>query len=351
MAMQTTDRKKPPTIRDVAARAGVSVMTASRAINGKALVSAKAQRAVEQAVTELGFVPNASARALAGGVDRRIALLHSNSTTAAYLGELLLGALDEASLRRLHLVVEQCAPGASAIAVADQIDHARVAGVILPPPLCDWTELVEQLRHRAIPVVAIAPDADGTDMLTVGIDDRHAARDMTRHLIDLGHRRIGFIQGNPRHRASARRLQGFRDALADHGVGLDERWIVPGDFSYRSGLDAAQALLSLDDRPTAIFACNDDMAAAAIAVAHQRGISVPARISICGFDDTPLASAIWPALTTIRQPIREMIREAIGLLATLFRAQDEATDRPSLSRVKLDYQLIRRQSDGVPTPP
>jgi LacI family transcriptional regulator len=339
--------KKPPTIKEVAARAGVSVMTASRAVNGRALVSAKAQRAVEQAVADLGYIPNASARALAGSADRRVALLHSNSTTSAYLGELLLGALSEAPLRHLHLVVEQCAPGAFAQEIVDQVAQAHVAGVILPPPLCDWPELLEKLHARDIAMVAIAPDQDTPDILSVGTDDRHAAYDLTRHLIDLGHQRIGFIQGNPRHRASARRLQGFRDCLADRGIELDERWIAPGDFSYRSGLDAADQLLSLDTPPSAIFACNDDMAAAAITVAHQRRINVPGEISICGFDDTPLASAIWPALTTIRQPIRDMSREAIGLLAMRFRNLDEGA-AGVIGKVKLDYQLIRRQSDAVP---
>ncbi|ETI65645.1 LacI family transcription regulator [Sphingobium sp. C100] len=339
--------KKPPTIKEVAARAGVSVMTASRAVNGRALVSAKAQRAVEQAVADLGYIPNASARALAGSADRRVALLHSNSTTSAYLGELLLGALSEAPLRHLHLVVEQCAPGAFAQEIVDQVAQAHVAGVILPPPLCDWPELLEKLHARDIAMVAIAPDQDSPDILSVGTDDRHAAYDLTRHLIDLGHQRIGFIQGNPRHRASARRLQGFRDCLADRGIELDERWITPGDFSYRSGLDAADQLLSLDTPPSAIFACNDDMAAAAITVAHQRRINVPGEISICGFDDTPLASAIWPALTTIRQPIRDMSREAIGLLAMRFRNLDEGA-AGVIGKVKLDYQLIRRQSDAVP---
>jgi len=339
--------KKPPTIKEVAARAGVSVMTASRAVNGRALVSAKAQRAVEQAVADLCYIPNASARALAGSADRRVALLHSNSTTSAYLGELLLGALSEAPLRHLHLVVEQCAPGAFAQEIVDQVAQAHVAGVILPPPLCDWPELLEKLHARDIAMVAIAPDQDTPDILSVGTDDRHAAYDLTRHLIDLGHQRIGFIQGNPRHRASARRLQGFRDCLADRGIELDERWIAPGDFSYRSGLDAADQLLSLDTPPSAIFACNDDMAAAAITVAHQRRINVPGEISICGFDDTPLASAIWPALTTIRQPIRDMSREAIGLLAMRFRNLDEGA-AGVIGKVKLDYQLIRRQSDAVP---
>ena len=344
--MQKQDRK-PPTIKDVAARAGVSVMTASRAINGKALVSPSARQAVARAVEALGYVPNASARALAGSADRRVALLHSNSTTSAYLGELLLGALAEAPQRHLHLVVEQCAPGAFAQEVVDQVAQAHVAGVILPPPLCDWSELVDLLTQRDIAVVAIAPDRDGPDRLSVGTDDRHAAYDLARHLIDLGHRRIGFIEGNPRHRASARRLQGFRDCLTDHGIAVDDALVAAGDFSFRSGLDAAEHLLGLATPPTAIFACNDDMAAAAITVAHQRRLNVPGDISICGFDDTPLASAIWPALTTIRQPIRDMSREAIGLLAMRFRSQDEGSG-DSIAAVKLDYQLIRRQSDAVP---
>ncbi len=340
--------RKPPTIREVAAHAGVSVMTASRAVSGKGPVSGKARAAVEQAVAALGYVPNASARALAGSADRRVALLHSDSTTSAYLGELLLGAMGEAPQRHLHLVVERCAPGASAQAVVDQVGHAHVAGVILPPPLCDWPELVEQLQARDIVVLGITPDEPRPGVLAVGTDDRQAAYDLACHLVDLGHRRIAFIEGNPRHRASARRLQGFRDCLSDRGIDIDPQMIVPGDFSYRSGLDAAERLMRLSPPPTAIFACNDDMAAAAITLAHQRRFNVPADITICGFDDTPLASAIWPALTTIRQPIRDMAREAIVLLGTYFRDQDEGGDAEDRGRVKLAYELIRRQSDAVP---
>ena len=220
-------KKKPPTIKEVAAHAGVSIMTASRAVNGKALVSAKARRAVDLAVKALGYVPNASARALAGSADRRVALLHSHSTTSAYLGELLLGAMSEAPQRHLHLVVEQCAPGAFAAEIVEQVAQAHVAGVILPPPLCDWAELVEGLRARDIAIVAIATDQDVPDMLSVSTDDRHAAYDLTRHLIELGHKRIGFIEGNPRHRSSARRLQGYKDALVHHALDLDEALIVP----------------------------------------------------------------------------------------------------------------------------
>ncbi len=338
-------QKKPPTIRDVAAKAGVSVMTVSRVVNKQSWVSPQTRAKVEAAVSALNYAPSAVARALAGGEDRRFALLHRHSITSAYLGELLLGALEEAAQHHFHLLVENCAPDASAQAFADQVAQARVAGVVVPPPLCDWDALMDALAERGIPAVAIAPDDRRDDLTSVGIDDRHAAREMTRHLIDLGHRRIAFIQGNAQHRASARRFEGYRQAMQDHGLPVGDDWVVEGDFSYRSGLDAAERLLALDDRPTAIFACNDDMAAAAITIAHQRQINVPADLTVCGFDDTPLASAIWPTLTTIRQPIRDLSREALSLLSQKLRGGDRAADA---THVKLDYQLLRRQSDAVP---
>ena len=339
--------QKLPTIRDVAARAGVSVMTVSRVVNKQSWVSPATRAKVERAIEELNYAPNATARALAGGDDRRVALLYRSSTTSAYLGELLLGGLDEAARHHLHLVVEQCEMGASVEEVMAQIAQARVSGVIMPPPLCDWDELTEALTRQGIPAVAIAPDQGRAGLLVVAIDDRQAASDMTGHLIELGHRRIGFIQGNPQHRSSARRLEGYRQAMAAHGLPVDDDHIVEGDFSCRSGLEAADRLLALPVPPTAIFACNDDMAAAAITIAHQRQINVPADLTVCGFDDTPLAAAIWPTLTTIRQPIRDMSRAAMTLLAGAIRGQgDEAPEEPRLA--KLDCRLIRRQSDAVP---
>jgi len=235
--------QKLPTIRDVAARAGVSVMTVSRVVNKQSWVSPATRAKVERAIEELNYAPNATARALAGGDDRRVALLYRSSTTSAYLGELLLGGLDEAARHHLHLVVEQCEMGASVEEVMAQIAQARVSGVIMPPPLCDWDELTEALTRQGIPAVAIAPDQGRAGLLVVAIDDRQAASDMTGHLIELGHRRIGFIQGNPQHRSSARRLEGYRQAMAAHGLPVDDDHIVEGDFSYRSGLEAAEQLL------------------------------------------------------------------------------------------------------------
>ncbi|WP_242123762.1 LacI family DNA-binding transcriptional regulator [Sphingobium sp. Sx8-8] len=336
---------KLPTIRDVAARAGVSVMTVSRVANKQSWVSPATRAKVEKAIAELNYAPNATARALAGG-DRRVALLYRSSTTSAYLGELLLGGMDEAARRHFHLVVEQCESGVPVEEVMARIVQARLSGVVMPPPLCDWDELIEALARQGVPAVMMAPDRVHTGLPVVAIDDGQAASDMTRHLIELGHRRIAFIRGNPRHRSSDRRLEGYRRTMAAQGLEVSEDYIVEGDFSYRSGLEAAERLLDLAVLPTAIFACNDDMAAAAITIAHQRQISVPAELSVCGFDDTPLAGAIWPALTTVRQPIRDMSRAAMTLLAGAIRGPGGESEGQALAR--LDYQIIRRQSDAVP---
>jgi LacI family transcriptional regulator len=339
-------KQKLPTLHDVAELAGVSAMTVSRALNGKPRVSAKAREAVEKAVAQLGYVPNTSARMLAGRTSRRIALLHSESMTSAYLGELLLGALNEAPEHNVHLTVEQCPPTSSADDLVAQVADAHVAGVILAAPLCDWPELLAGLEAAGIAVVAVVPDEEREGIASISTDDRRAAYEMTSHLIALGHRRIGFIGGNSRHRSSTRRRQGYLEALAAHDLAPQEDLIASGDFSYRSGLAAAEALLSLPERPTAIFACNDDMAAAAITIAHQQRINVPGEISICGFDDTPLAAAIWPSLTTIRQPIRDMSRNAMALLCQRLWPEDpETPHRPE--RLRLPFELVRRQSDAI----
>jgi LacI family transcriptional regulator len=179
------------------------------------------------------------------------------------------------------------------------------------------------------------------------MDDRLAAREMTRHLVALGHRRIGFIKGNPAYNSGQRRFEGYLAALTDAGLPQDETLIAQGLFNYRSGLDAAEHLLDLAEPPTAIFACNDDMAAAAVAIAHGRGLDVPGDLTVCGFDDTPLATTIWPELTTIHQPISDMARSAVDLLVRDLREQrGEAEEEPS--HVVLDYKLVRRQSDAAP---
>ncbi|MCR5872749.1 LacI family DNA-binding transcriptional regulator [Phenylobacterium sp. J426] len=332
----------------MARHAGVSPMTVSRVINGEKNVRDATREAVNAAIRDLNYQPNPAARSLAGAGLIRIGLLHSNARSV-HLGELLIGCLDQCSRSNIQLIVEQC-DAAHAEAVAAQLANSAIDGVILPPPLCDAPEVTRALAASQIPVVVVAAGRPPADVSAVRIDDVQAAHEMTRHLVGLGHRRIGFIKGHPDQTASGQRLDGYLAGLSEVGVAAEQSLIQQGDSTYRSGLDAAARLLALAEPPTAIFASNDDMAAAAVAAAQRRGLDVPRDVTVVGYGDSTLATATWPELTTIRQPIGDMSREAVTLLANEIRARrsgDEAHPRHALQA----FALIRRGSDGPPKPP
>ncbi|MDH7972721.1 LacI family DNA-binding transcriptional regulator [Sphingomonas sp. AR_OL41] len=337
-----------PTIADVARQAGVSPMTVSRVINANESVKRETRERVEAAIAALNYAPNAAARTLAGGEEIRIGLLHSNPSFA-YLSAFLVGSLDQASRSNVQLVVEKCDEPGQEQAAIDHLLKGRVDGIILPPPLSDSPEVLAAIERAGVPIVAVSTGRAPDWALSVSIDDFQAAYDMTRHLGELGHHRIGFITGNPDHTASAERLAGYRSALADLKLPDAPELVAQGLFTYRSGLDAADLLLDLDTPPTAIFASNDDMAAAAVAIAHRRGLDVPGDLTVCGFDDTVLATTIWPELTTIRQPVIEMSRTAVELLVHAIRmAKAGRSADIGEPHVLAAYTLIRRQSDAAP---
>jgi len=341
-----TKAGRPPTISDVARAAGVSPMTVSRVINGDARVRPATRAKVDAAISQLNYTPNPAARSLAGAEQIRIGLLYSNPS-AAYLSEFLVGTLDQASRADIQLVIEKCEPGGHEIEAARHLVAGGAHGLILPPPLCDSTAILAALADADVSAVVVATGHPPEHASAVSIDDHAASLAMTRHLIALGHRRIGFVCGNPNQTASTRRLDGYRDALDEAGIAADDRLIAPGLFSYRSGLDAAEGLLTLEERPTAVFASNDDMAAAVVAVAHRHGIDVPGDLSVCGFDDTAIATTIWPELTTIHQPIADMSRAALDLVAGEVRRR-RAGEPFAAQHLLLDFQLVRRQSDAAP---
>ncbi len=190
------------------------------------------------------------------------------------------------------------------------LGQLRLEGVILLPPLSDHPVILHKLSEAAIPTVRIAPKREPSDSPSVGIDDRSAARRMTAHLLDLGHRAIGFIRGRAEHGATEQRYLGFTDEMRARGVPVKSDWVQTGNFVFADGLECAERLLRGAIRPTAVFASNDDMAAAVIYVARQNGIELPRQLSVVGFDDAPVATMVWPQLTTIRQPVRAMARAA-----------------------------------------
>ena len=336
-----------PTIADVAREAHCSPMTVSRVVNGEENVREATRAQVLDAIAKLNYIPNRAARSLAGGAQLRIALLFDNPS-ASYLSEFLMGALEEASKRDIHLVVQSCETVPQSKELIGNLIEGGIAGFILPPPLCDDQSVLDLIKASGGIAVAVGPGRAVGSHGSVQIDEFQAAFDMTRHIIDLGHERIGFIVGNPDQVASGQRLEGFRAAMKEARLAIKDRLIAQGQFTYRSGMTAAERLLSADPMPTAIFASNDDMAAATVAMAHRRHLDVPNDITVCGFDDTELASSIWPELTTIRQPIREMTSQAVTMIA---RAHKDKTAPVAgkEEQVTLAYTLVRRNSDAGPS--
>lgn len=335
------------TIDEVAALAGVSPMTVSRVINGQSKVRDATRERVMRAVRELDYTPNLAASSLAAAQHTRVALIYTNPS-GAYLRELLVGLLRVASRTAIQLVVDYWDDlDAESERKAARALGARVDGVILPPPLCESHAAVTELVKAGVPVVAIASGRFSDEISCVRIDDFRAGKEMAEHLIRQGHTRIGFIRGRSDLSASSRRYDGFVTALHEAGLEVEPGLVQQGDYTYRSGLVATEKLLAHRKPPTAIFASNDDMGAAAISVAHRRGLDVPRDLSVVGFDDTSAATTVWPELTTVHQPIASMANAAMDILLRGIRRKTDST------RVLVDHVVPHRlvARDSVATPP
>jgi LacI family transcriptional regulator len=247
-------------------------------------------------------------------------------------------------------VLEQCENLESERKAIQRLIAGGVDGVILPAPLCDSEDALKTVMTAGIPAVLVTSGRPAPGFSAVSINDFEAAREMTRHLLGLGHRRIGFINGHPGHTASGQRFRGYMEGMTEAGVEVGADQVAQGFFTYRSGLEAAEKLLSSGFNPTAIFACNDDMAAATMAIAHRKGLDVPGDIAIAGFDDTPLATMIWPELTTVHRPIADMAREAVRLLIEQVRAK-RSGKQPATEHRLMKYTLVKRDSSGPASAP
>ena len=334
-----------PTMWDVAAHAKVSAMTVSRVINGTNYVSEATREKVMRSVEALGYRLNVAARVARAGVVR-IGVLFSNPRSSN-LGEFLMGAFSAATKIGCQLIVEPTAAHPTEIDAVRSVVAAGVDAVILPPPLCDSMEALEIVWRAQLPAISFATAEPRSHSSAVFIDDFEGARSMTRHLIDLGHRDIAFVLGNPTHSPSRRREEGFRAAMAEAGLTAPPSRLVQGMVTYRSGMDVGKVLLECDraERPTAIFASNDDMAAGIVAVALGLGIKVPTELSVAGFDDTPMAEAVWPPLTTVHQPIAEMAATAVTMAHDMVR-RTRSEGRAAVNHHRCTFALKVRGSTG-----
>lgn len=329
-------------IDDVAAAAGVSMKTVSRVLNCEPNVREETRRRVEDAVARLQYRPNQSARSLAGERSYVVTLAYDNPSRN-YLMEIQSGVLEACRAQHYNLLLAPVRyEEPSCISeITELVEHSGSDGVVLVPPLTDDRQLLEHLERHGIPFASVSPRTH-QGRIGVIVDEPAAVRDLLAHLIRLGHRRIGHIKGHPDHGACAWRHTGYRDALEAAGIAYDPELVVEGEFVFESGVRGARRLLDLKDPPTAIFAANDDMAAGVLRVAGERGLSIPHDLSVCGFDDTPLSTHVYPALSTVRQPARDMGR--IATLQLLNSIRNPGTG----GMVRMPYALQLRESIAPP---
>jgi LacI family transcriptional regulator len=348
------------TIYDVAARAGVSIKTVSRVMNNEPNVRPAMRDRVLEAAEALDYSPNLSARSLAGSrsfviavfVDAALTIDHWQSERGAdYLSRIQLGATLQCRDAGYHLLIELIDHDAPRVRqeVAALLAALKPDGVILTPPSSDNETVLELLDKAGTPYVRLGPERPDGVGPRVHMDDVAAAREMTEHLAGLGHKRIGFIIGEPRYGASQARRQGYLAAMKSLKLPVSDSWVRQGDFTFQSGLEQAKALLALPDRPTAIFASNDDMALGCLAAVAEAGLTAPGDVSVAGFDDSPSARFSRPQLTTVRQPVVEMASLATRLLISGV-IKGSASKSPPLDEL-LPFELIHRASTAPPPAP
>lgn len=334
-----------PTINDVARVAGVSKKTVSRVINRSPLLNEETRERVESVIRELGYVPNPQARALALGRNFLVGLIHDNPNAQMVLN-VQQGILEGLQGTEFEMVVRPVDRNSSVLLddVRDFLTRQRLFAVVLLPPISEndaLARLCDELGCRYVRMGSVQLD-DAQHM--VASNDRVAVREATDFLIQQGHRLIALIEGPDGFRSARERRLGFEDALRSAGIRLTRSLIAAGNYTFETGVTAANRLLDLSPRPTAIFASNDEMAAGVVYAARERGLSVPEDVSVIGFDDTPIAAHIWPPLTTVRWPIVSMARSAALKLVGDFGDPGTAARQPAM----LPSMLVKRGSVAPP---
>jgi LacI family transcriptional regulator len=330
------------TIFDVAREAGVSYATVSRVLNNKDHVKPEKRQAVLEAVRRLGYVANSQARSLAGGSSRVIGLLVQDIGNS-YTGEIVRGIDEELSAAGYDLMLYTThRRKAKESAYVDAIARGLADGLLLILPR-DSDAYLESLRMQNFPYVLIDHQGIGDYARSVGATNWQGAYDATRYLLEIGHKRIGFITGDMELGCATDRLAGYEAALSDYDIAPDPTLVRTGDFHRPQGFAGAYALLDLSEPPTAIFASNDEMAFGVMEAVRVRGLKIPDDISVVGFDDIYQASLVHPALTTVRQPMEHMGRSATRMLLDLI-----VNPQQQIGRVTMPTTLVVRESCTAP---
>lgn len=344
-------RRQAVTIKHVAADAGVSLQTVSRVINNEPNVRPSMKERVQASIDKLGYVPSIAAQRMSGSRSYLILAINDRERTIAdwrtrqgtdWVDQMLLGGMLKCAEHGYRMIFEL---------VDTHNDHverelgATIAalqpdGVILTPPHSENALITGFLAKRKIPFARIGSMTPGPG-ISMTMDDEGSARRATEHLIALGHRRIGFIAGSEEYDLSNWRIDGWREAM-EAAVLSQDGLCTRGDFSYESGVIAANTLLDLETPPTAIIASNDQMTLAALDTANQRGLKVPDDLSLISFDNTPVVRFTEPKLTAVDQPIAATFSKAVELL--IMNGDSLVQDQP----VVTEGSLVERSSTSRP---
>lgn len=354
---------KKLTIQDIARLAGVSHSTVSRVLNKKPDVDAATRERVLRVMEEQGFVPNLAATRLAGGRSQIVGIL-APPLFWPYIADIALG---EIGSTLQWPIVPEIMRGVTEFlgttpyelllySISQQRDHREIIQRILATQLIsgllailpgDATEQLTKVHEQGLPVVLIDDQETHHDIPWVGTDNRYGAYLAVKHLLALGHRRIGHIRGL--FACSEERFQGYCDALYEARIPLDPALVLQGDFAPASGQACARTFLGMPERPTAVFVGNDQMAYGVLAIAQQQGVRVPEEVAVVGFDDIPLSGYIRPSLTTVHQPFFEIGQRAAELLLSLIESPADTTQtaQDDAQHIQLATSLTVRESCGA----
>ncbi|GIU51623.1 LacI family DNA-binding transcriptional regulator [Shewanella sp. KT0246] len=314
------------TINDVAKHAGVSIKTVSRVTNKESSVRQATIDKVNAAISELNYQPNLAARNLASTKSYVIGFIYDNPN-AYYVIDMQKGILSACQDTGYELLIHPC--DAKSIDICEEltqmVKHSRLSGLVLTPPMSEDPKILaalDKIDANYVRIIA-GENTESENGLTVLVNDKHGALEITQHLIDMGHSDIGFLSGDQHHESTKERLTGFKDALTQNQLSVVNDWILDGQYSFESGVEGANKLINLSKRPTAIVACNDEIAAGALFAARLAGLDIPKDLSIVGFEDSPFSRQTWPKLTTVHQPNVKIAKVATELLIANSKATVE----------------------------
>jgi LacI family transcriptional regulator len=341
----------PATLKDIARKVGFSITTVSRALAGYSDVAGPTRQLILDAAAEMGYHPDATARRLRAQRTDTIGFIiptHGPRFSDPFFSELLAGIGNKAAEREFDLLVSTRAPGEEELIVYRRMVKERRVDGLLVVRTRHQDQRINYLAEQGFPFVAFGrSDLAGVDFPYLDVDGQTGVRQLTQHLIDLGHRRIGYVSAPLDLTFASHRMMGYREALEANSIPFEAQWVVVGQLTEHSGYAVGRELFTQDPRPTAIIACNDLMALGIISAAQSLELTVGQDVAVAGFDDVPLAEHAHPPLTTVRQPIYEIGQRICEMLIQLLQGEGEPLETP---HIVLEPELIVRQSCGALAP-